>query len=63
MTGFIIVDHVHRYKEWTQIMGKWIADGRLKYRIDMLEGFENLPKGLIRLFTGDNIGKQLIRIA
>jgi NADPH-dependent curcumin reductase CurA len=43
-------------------MGKWIADGKLKYRIDMLEGFENLPKGLIRLFTGDNIGKQLIRI-
>ncbi len=62
MTGFIIVDHVHRYKEWTQIMGKWIADGKLKYRVDMLEGFENLPKGLIRLFTGENIGKQLIRI-
>ncbi|MBI1182399.1 MAG: zinc-binding dehydrogenase [Alphaproteobacteria bacterium] len=63
MTGFIIVDHVHRYREWSQIMGKWIAEGKLKYRVDMIEGFENLPKGLIRLFTGENIGKQLIRIA
>jgi NADPH-dependent curcumin reductase CurA len=63
MTGFIIVDHVHRYKEWAAVMGQWIAEGKLKYRVDMLEGFENLPRGLIRLFTGDNIGKQLIRIA
>lgn len=63
MEGFIVVDRVHKFAEWGEIMGKWIAEGKLKYKVDIIEGFENIPKGLIRLFTGENIGKQLIRIA
>lgn len=63
MEGFIVVDRVHKFAEWGEIMGKWIAEGKLKYKVDTIEGFENIPKGLIRLFTGENTGKQLIRIA
>ena len=63
MEGFIVVDRVHKFPEWGKIMGKWIADGKLKYKVDVIEGFDNIPKGLIRLFTGENTGKQLIKIA
>lgn len=63
MEGFIVVDRVHKFGEWGEIMGKWIADGKLKYKVDIIEGFDNIPKGLIRLFTGENTGKQLIKIA
>lgn len=63
MHGFIVVDRVHKFGEWAKIMAPWIAEGKLKFKTDVIEGFENLPKGLIRLFTGENTGKQLIKIA
>ncbi len=62
MEGFIIIDNMHRAAEFTEVLAGWINDGSLKYKVDVLEGFENLPQGLINLFTGGNIGKQLIRI-
>lgn len=62
MEGFIIVDNLHRAKEFSDAMTPWLEDGRLKFQVDIIEGFENLPKGLIRLFTGENMGKQLIKI-
>ena len=37
--------------------------GELHYQVDMQEGFENIPDTLQRLFTGKNIGKQLLKIA
>ncbi|MDH3641604.1 MAG: NADP-dependent oxidoreductase [Gammaproteobacteria bacterium] len=63
MERLVLFDHAARFPEWREIMGRWIAEGELRYQIDMLEGFENLPHGLIRLFTGENTGKQLIRLA
>ena len=41
----------------------WIQAGELKYKVDMQEGFENIPDTLNRLFTGQNLGKQLLKIA
>ena len=41
----------------------WIQAGQLKYQVDMQEGFDNIPDTLNRLFTGKNIGKQLLKIA
>ena len=62
MERLVLFNHADRFDEWRATMADWIAQGRLQYRVDMLEGFENLPLGLIRLFTGDNTGKQLIRL-
>ncbi|MEL0064780.1 MAG: NADP-dependent oxidoreductase, partial [Gammaproteobacteria bacterium] len=41
----------------------WIQSGELKYQVDIKEGFENIPSTLQRLFTGQNVGKQLLKIA
>jgi len=62
MEGYIIVDHQHRAQEFSDAMTPWLEDGRLKYQVDIIEGYENLPNGLIRLFTGENKGKQLIKV-
>ena len=35
----------------------------LHYQVDVQEGFENIPATLQRLFTGQNLGKQLLKIA
>jgi NADPH-dependent curcumin reductase CurA len=44
-------------------MSKWYAEGKLKNQIDLQQGLENAPKTIIRLFTGANFGKQLLRLS
>lgn len=63
MEGFIVIDYLPRAAEAIADLGKWMAEGKLRHQVDMQEGFENIPDTLNRLFTGKNIGKQLIKIA
>jgi NADPH-dependent curcumin reductase CurA len=41
----------------------WVKSGELKYREDIVEGFENMPKAFIGLLTGANTGKRLVKCA
>ena len=41
----------------------WAGEGKIKNQIDVVEGLENAPDALARLFTGENLGKQLIKVA
>ncbi len=61
--GFIITDYLPRIGEALQEMGGWMMEGRLKYKTDIVEGLENAPGAVQRLFTGANTGKLLVRIA
>jgi hypothetical protein len=63
MEGFIILDYIARAMEAVMPLLGWIQSGQIKDRVDVMHGFENAPKALQRLFTGDNAGKQLLRIA
>lgn len=63
MEGFIIVDYMDRAREAVTELVGWLQDGELTYEVDVQEGFENIPATLQRLFTGQNRGKQLMRIA
>ncbi len=60
--GFIVSNYFRRFDEGRQALGGWVRDGRLKYREDIAEGLENAPRALMRLFRGENFGKQLVRI-
>jgi NADPH-dependent curcumin reductase CurA len=62
MEGFIVLDYGERMGEAAQALGGWLAAGKLTERVDVAEGFENLPKALRRLFEGTNEGKQLLRV-
>jgi NADPH-dependent curcumin reductase CurA len=63
MEGFIVIDYMDRAGEAIQDLIGWIQSGELKYQVDVQEGFENIPATLQRLFTGQNVGKQLLKIA
>lgn len=63
MEGFIVIDYFNRSAEAVQDLLGWIQSGELVYQVDMQEGFENIPDTLNRLFTGKNVGKQLLKIA
>ena len=63
MEGFIIIDYFDRMAQSVSDLMGWIQSGELIYQNDIQEGFENIPQTLTRLFTGQNRGKQLLKIA
>lgn len=60
--GLIVFDFIKRYREGMEAMAGWLRDGKLVYREDVMDGLENAPKALLRLFRSENFGKQLVRI-
>ena len=62
MEGFIVIDYMDRnHIAIPELLG-WISSGELVYQEDIQEGFRNIPATLTRLFSGKNIGKQLLKI-
>jgi len=61
--GFIIIDYQARYGEAIRALAEWHAQGRLKYRVDVVDGLESAPRALGKLFDGSNQGKLVVRIA
>ena len=62
MKGFIITGYAARFAEGVTQLGQWLAAGKLKYAETIVEGFENTPQAFIGLFTGDNLGKQIVKV-
>jgi NADPH:quinone reductase len=60
--GFLITDYMARFGEGLAELSGWLREGKLKYREDIVEGFENLPKAFIGLFHGENIGKRIVKV-
>lgn len=63
MQGFIILDYAQRFPEAIAGLSKWVMEGKIKYQEDMQEGIDNAPEAFQRIFTGKNIGKQLLKVA
>ncbi|MGH7864780.1 MAG: NADP-dependent oxidoreductase [Candidatus Binataceae bacterium] len=63
MEGFLVFHFARQYPQAIAEMAQWLAAGKLKNKIDLLHGLENAPKTIIRLFTGANFGKQLLKLA
>ncbi len=62
MRGFLFSDHLGQAATAVDRLGSWLTAGKLVYEIDMQHGFTNIPATLQRLFTGKNLGKQLLRL-
>lgn len=63
MTGFVVWDFLPRFREAMAEMRGWMVDGRLVFREEIIDGFENAPAAFIGLFRGENRGRRLIRLA
>ena len=61
--GFIVNDsYALRHGAFLEDMNRWVADGSIKYREDVIEGLENAPSALIGLLEGKNFGKLVVRV-
>lgn len=64
MQGFIIFDdYAHRYDEFAQQMSQWLAEGKIHYREDRVEGLEQAPQAFIGLLEGKNFGKVVVKVS
>jgi hypothetical protein len=64
MTGFLVFDFAARYGEAAQEMAGWMKEGRLRSFEDVATGgVENFPETLLRLFSGDNVGKLVLEVS
>jgi NADPH-dependent curcumin reductase CurA len=60
--GFIILDYAMRFGEVFAALGAQMSAGKLTYRLDVIEGLDHAVAGLRRLFTGENMGKMVVRV-
>jgi NADPH-dependent curcumin reductase CurA len=63
MQGMVVFDYADRYHEAVAEMAAYLKDGRMKSREDVVEGIDNFPEALTRLFTGQNFGKLVLQVS
>jgi hypothetical protein len=64
MEGFVVFDFADRYAEAAAAMGRWLGEGKLRSREDVVRGgVADFPEVFLRLFRGDNTGKLVLQIA
>ena len=62
MEGFLFFDHAALFPSALARLSGWVATGELRWAEDIVDGLENAPAALQRLFDGANLGKQLVRV-
>ena len=62
MRGILSPDYKEQFPEARAQIKSWIAEDKFRYFEDIQEGFDNIPSTFMRLFSGKNLGKQLLRI-
>jgi NADPH-dependent curcumin reductase CurA len=63
--GFIIFDSFTKdtYNEFVRDMTQWLADGKVSYKEQIVDGLENAPAALNELLVGKNFGKMVVKVA
>jgi hypothetical protein len=61
--GFLVQQFSDRFEEGLRQLSIWLREKRLKYHEDIVEGLENAPRALISMLEGQNVGKQLVKVA
>ena len=61
--GFIVSDRMELWPKALADLAGWIAAGKIKYRETVADGLESAPRAFIGLLKGENLGKQLVRLA
>jgi len=63
MQGMVVFDYADRYHLAVNEIARWMKEGKFKSKEDLVEGIETFPATLNRLFTGENFGKLVLRVA
>lgn len=61
--GFLVFEYYHLYPKFLELVLPYIKEGKINYLEDTAEGLESAPAALIGLFSGRNVGKQVVVVA
>ena len=61
--GFLVFNYATRFEHANDRLREWVTNGDLDHRESVVEGFANAPDAFLGLFEGDNIGKQVVKVA
>ena len=63
LQGFFVLDHLSRRAEFIEKMNGWIRNGDVTYRETVEVGIERAPAAFLKLFSGESVGKMLVKLA
>ncbi|KAK3028958.1 hypothetical protein RJ639_039985 [Escallonia herrerae] len=63
MKGFSAFDYLAHYTKFYDILLPFIREGKTVYIEDVAEGLEKTPAAVVGLYSGRNIGKQVIVVS
>ena len=63
MQGFISWDYWGRWAEITEQLEKWMFERKLVHREHIFDGLDTAPDALNAMFTGENVGKIVVRVS
>ena len=63
MEGIVVFDYADRYPLAIAEMAGYLKDGKMKSKEDVVDGLENFPETLLKLFNGENFGKLVLQVA
>ena len=61
--GFLVFNFVNDHEIARARLAAWVRNGSLKYREDIVDGFEHAPRAFIGLMNGANFGKLLVKMS
>ena len=62
ITGFFCPDFLEDGPRIESLLADWYKDGSLKFKADITEGLENVLISYKKIFTGENVGKTLVKL-
>jgi NADPH-dependent curcumin reductase CurA len=62
MQGMVVFDYADRYPQAIAELAGYLKDGRMTSREDVVEGIEHFPEALLKLFSGENFGKLVLKV-
>ncbi|HAS44253.1 MAG TPA: NADP-dependent oxidoreductase [Microscillaceae bacterium] len=62
MEGMVVFDYAKDYQKAAMEMGMWMAQGKLKSKEDIYEGIDNFRETFLRLFSGEKLGKLVLKV-
>jgi NADPH-dependent curcumin reductase len=63
MEGFLLLDFQERFLDGILQLGQWVEEGRIKYAEEIVDGLEQAPSAMRKLFTGENTGKLIVKVS
>jgi hypothetical protein len=63
MEGFIVSHHFDLLPKFIEDLSGWVREGKVKWQETVFEGIDKAPDAFLGLFTGENTGKMLVKLA